>query len=407
VKLHHNALDKFRHKLYADLIYPHQCSTDRVLKYREFVKPGTQHFCWKECDVYSIPSEDLQQLFILDKDMINKLPIRVKSKDTWYTKKDDKQVTLIQEYASFKILPVKKVDLKEIIADFITPHSKPEEYELYIVLSFALLLGKGACWFSGNRAFGKSSVFKTMNYVFDNVIVKERPRTVPAFYKYIPADGVMVFDELSKKDAESAENIADVLNIMGDVNEPKVYMKTGGSAAFGTNVVKDITNCSTVCLFNLIEDYSPREKFAEFMFSNNEAIDRRFLKLRLSEGELDFKYFEEWSDYTAEGEERLRDYARTICWYKQNYRTEVEDTLLQAGLIYMKDKYKQTHYATMRLFLSVMSIYWKEDPAKFQKGMYLLEKWIKNYRNAISNNEMVDAKAATVFDKFEDVKDVI
>jgi hypothetical protein len=374
------------------------------MKYREFYLPtdiGTKSM---ECDLYMLPNGDVNELYALSKDQIASLPIKVKKRSLYYLNREDKACFIVEEYASFKITSRKEMELKEAITPFIFKHENAEEYEVYVVLDFALLIGKGAVWKSGIPAYGKSSILKTMNKVFGSVPVVERVKTVPAFYKYIPEDGIMVIDEMAKKDAESSENLLYALNILGDVNEEILRMNTGGSSAFGTNVPKNIRNCSTVCIMNRLCDYESKDKFAEYMFSNNAALDRRFLKIKVSDTRIDMNQFSEWREYNDEEAEYLRKIIRTIQYYKDNYKKERNEKMVSNAFKYAEGKYQKTHIETVRLLFDIFSIYCKDDIVKFSRMIEVLFNMIKAYSDALrlGDDEYVQPSEKSVFETYKD-----
>jgi hypothetical protein len=412
IKLHHQALIDHRNSLYYGLIYPNHVNTaDRVVKYREFyeVEDGRKVYTESsdgkqklkiysmECDIYCLPNGGFNELYALSKEQIDKLPIKIRPNGTkpMFLRKEDRACNIVEECASFRIAPAKLMELKELAQAFISPHSQPEEYELYVITALSMLLGRGACWISTNPAFGKSGLLKTFNMLFDGVPVNERVRTVPAIYKHIPEDGILVIDEMAKKDSESSENLLYALNIIGDVNESRIVMNTGGSAAYGTNVPKSLRNTSIMCLMNRVSDYETPEKFAEFMFSNNAALDRRFLKLRPMDGNLDMGYFSDWKNYTPEEKEYLKQMAKTIAYYKPHivdgqyvagYKLEANQKMVSNAIAHGErtQAFQRTHIATVRLILEVLSIYCKDDYIKFSTMSERLYAWIKRYNDMIS-----------------------
>lgn len=411
IKLHHQALIDFRNSLYYGLIYPNHVNTaDRVVKYREFyeVEDGRKIYTESsdgkqklkiysmECDIYCLPNGGFNELYALSKEQIEKLPIKIRPNGSkpMFLRKEDRACNVVTECASFRINPLKEMELKELANTFISPHSQPEEYELYVITALSMLLGRGACWISTNPAFGKSGLLKTFNMLFDGVPVNERVRTVPAIYKHIPDDGILVIDEMAKKDSESSENLLYALNIIGDVNESRIVMNTGGSAAYGTNVPKSLRNTSIMCLMNRVCDYESPDKFAEFMFSNNAALDRRFLKLHPQEGNLDMSYFSEYKPYSDADKEFLRKMARTIAYYKPHlvdgvyvagYKLEANQKMVSNAIAHGErtNAFQPTHIATVRLILEVLSIYCKDDYVKFSSMSERLYSWIKRYKQMI------------------------
>lgn len=412
MKLIHKELEKFRGDLYDNLIYSHHCmSKNKTLSREEFYDIDPKVISDViVCDYYGVSDGDITTKYALDEPMIRSLPIRVIACKKLHSKTNNDLIHFPNEWKSFKVVPLKMHELKDIIPHFISPHTQPKDYELYVVLAFASLIGKCSFWVSTNHAFGKSSIFKTLNYVFDNVPVVERPRTVPSFYKYIPEDGVLVLDELSKKDSESSENVLFALNVMGDVNEPVLRMNTGGSAQYGTNIPKSLRNCSTVCIMNRKWDYKSEDQFAEYMFSNNKALDRRFLKFKPNDGQLDISYFTAYEPYNESHRKLLIEFAKTIAWYKPHYdkskgewvcgyKLDLDPKLVKAGLDYTQGKYQQTHFESMKLIIEILSIYCKGDPVKFGAMLDLLLTWITNYKTMLTLDE--PPQVPVTFQKYE------
>lgn len=415
IKLHHKSLDRFHKKTFEGLIFHNNGATsDRVIRYREFFHPSQDKITSSECDLFILPDGEVNELYALTRQQIEALPIKVKEKKQFFLNREDKACYLVSEYASFKITPIKEMELFDLVQPFIMKHSNPDEFEVFAVINMALLLGKGAVWISGNRAYGKSSIFKTMNKVFGSVPVRERVKTVPAFFKYIPEDGIMVIDEMAKKDAESSENLLYALNIMGDINEDVLNMNTGGSAAFGTNVPKSLRNCSTVCIMNKLCDYESKDKFAEYMFSNNIALDRRFLKLKVSDSQIDMAQFGDWKDYTDEEMDYLRKMVRTAQYYRPHrtesgwrvgYKLEANQKWVENAFKYAKDKYQQTHIETIRLFFEVFSVYAKNDYVKFSSMVETLFKMIEAYQKMVNEYDDSESESTQEF-KMQDTTKV-
>jgi len=307
IPLHINALNQWKDEMYSTLVYPHHCATKGTLIRREFyTEDGYAQTSKKEversfeCDYYVLRNSEIGDKYCLTEEMIRNLPIKVIKTEKLFDRKSDEVVWYPLEYKTFKIVPERLLSLKDVVQPFIHKHANQKEYEQHVVTAFASYIFRFNYWISSVRAYGKSSIFKTIGLVFDNCEVREGVETVPAFYKFIPSDGTMVLDELKKKDTTAAEEIWYVLNQAGDKGNNILRMKTGGSPKHGTHVPKNITNCSFVCLFNRLEDYTTKAKFAEFMFDNNASLGRRYLKFKLSDTKLDLEQFSNPETLTTE-----------------------------------------------------------------------------------------------------------
>ena len=406
IKLHLSALEQHKRALFENLLYPfHRASRDGTLTRREFyteeslARNGNKdpEYAY-ECDIYVKYTNNSGVKYVLVKDMIDKLPIRVKETEKMYDKKTGDVVYLPTEWNTFRIIPEKKYELRDIIQPFIFDHSNPKLYEMYVVTAFACLIGRVPLWVSGYRAFGKSSVFQTMDFVFNKVPVVESPNTVPAFYRHIPDTGIMVLDEMTRKDTDSAYNIHYILNLAGNTANTNVQVQTGGSAAYGTNVPKDVWNCSFVCLMNLYEDYSSKDKFAEYMFHNNVSLDRRYTKIRIDSGELDLKQFAEWAPYSVAEKAILINMAKSIEWYKPHYNHTTKE--FECGLDVELDhkvyallretydgRYKNTHEVGITWILKTFCVYNNNvyKDALLMTDMFM--ECMKAYKTALIDND--------------------
>lgn len=405
IKLHSDPLKQHKTAMWSTLIYPiHKTSKDGTLVRREYYTEDSlkEHgdktpIAAYMCDYYVKFGSDGSKKYILTDDMIRKLPIRVKSATELIDKKTHEIVYLPTKWNTFRIIPVREMSLHSVVQPFLFQNSEPELYEFYVVTAFAALVGKCPIWISGYRGFGKSSVFKTMDLVFDKVPLVESPNTVPAFYKHIPDTGIMVLDEMTRKDSDSAYNIHYILNLAGEPSNSKVQVQTGGSAAHGTNVPKDTTNCSFVCLMNLYEDYDKKFTFAEYMFHNNVSLDRRYLKLRIAKGELDISQFSNWEPYTPEDKAELIKMAKTIEWYKPHYNqtkgewvcglTEEHDPdQVTRGFKRMGDSAQNTHRKTHDWLLKTYSVYSQGDDEVFNRLVDTLVFCMQDYKNVLRDD---------------------
>jgi hypothetical protein len=398
VPIHTKSLNAWKDEMYSTLVYPHHCATKGTLVRREFYTEAGYMMSGKkecersfECDYYVIRNSDIGDKYCLTEEMIRNLPIKITSSEKLFDRKSDEVVYFPTTYKTFKIVPERKMHLRELIAPFIHKHASPKEYEQHIVTAFATYIFRINIWKSGFRGFGKSSIYKTMGLVFDNCEVREGVETVPAFYKYIPSEGTMVLDELKKKDNESAEEIWYVLNQAGDKSNETLRMKTGGSPRHGTHVPKNIKNCSFVCLFNRLQDYTSPSKFAEFMFNNNISLERRYLKFKLSDTQLDLAQFSSVSELTEEHRKTIIDMNKTLRWYMPHYdretfsvrcglKEECDLNFVEKSLKQLGEAYDLEHHDSLLHLCMVYYVYCKQDYVRYMEMMEQLATWILDYK---------------------------
>jgi len=408
IKLHHSALDIYHQEKYEELIYPHhRASKTGNLMLSEFYMPDDRDkFACKtlKCLFYTKVEGDISKTYALTKDMIEKLPIKITKPIEMVDKKSDKIVYIpdgtCKSWKGFRYLPEKIYNLYDLIQPTIPKHTCDSEIELLCIIAHALFIGRGACWISGQPTSGKTSIFETLNKVYDNVPVIERPKTVPAFYRYIPEDGILVLDETSKKDSEAAFNIQYALNIHADMGKTILRMNTGGSSAYGTNVPKKLRNSSCVCICNRKFDYNDMFKFIHYMFPNNPAMHRRFLALRMPDGEVDMAQFDDWTKYSKSDDKILVNMNKSMLWYKPHkvdgkyvagYEQECNDVWVNEILEEHKERFKQSHRATIKLILRTFSIYHRHCKAKFKVLCMRLFQWIDNYNIMVATDGISEA----------------
>jgi len=271
-KYHLEVLNAHSQKLYNDLIYEHNI-TSESLKEIEFEegKTGRGYFALK----------DKQKYFIEEK-IVKEMPIKLGTDNMELIYKDDVVIKPINP-TKFKIVPHHRMTTKSLITS-IAPftHTQPNHLTLFKIVGVAAYIGRTYICFSSKSHFGKSSFFDVLHALTDKCPVF-KPRSVPGLLNKLNVTGNIVFDEAQGCRTDVREIMEEISQFVG--GGKSVYIN-GAMKAKNTKVWYDTHLQSITYLYNNVDHYkNPGKDYFEFMFNNNKAIDNRFLKLKM-EGEL-------------------------------------------------------------------------------------------------------------------------
>ena len=175
-------------------------------------------------------------------------------------------------------------------------------------------VGKTFMGICSQSEFGKSSIFEIMHSITQKSPVFQ-PRSIPGILQQITGDGNMVFDEVHKSNAET-KNCMENYTLQVAGNKP-VYIN-GAMKSANTKARYDVAQQSITYLYNLKEYYSNSEEFFDCLFSNNQAIDSRLLKIKL-DGKL-LELFDKNFDMEKAAQENKMFYmkiAKHLLWLKK------------------------------------------------------------------------------------------
>lgn len=259
--------------MYSKLIHEHNLSST-TLKIIEFT------------DEQGYPLQPIEGFFAvkdrtkywIDKDLISELPLKA-GKDVQRLSYKEDIVLRPMNPAKFRILPEQKFNIRMMIDEFVSfEHTHPKDWQLLKFIALAGMVGRTYICVSSPSEFGKSSIFDVMHYLTDKCPVF-KPRSIPGVLNHINSTGNLVFDETHECKKE-------VLNII----EEFALQIAGGKSIYINGALKsaktrDRYNCcnqSITFLYNDVGNYKdPKKEYFEYIFSNNKAIDTRFLKVKL------------------------------------------------------------------------------------------------------------------------------
>lgn len=262
----------------------------------------------------------------LDEKLYDLLPIRLGDNNEDMTNKEDVIIRPLNPIP-FKITPKHTMELRTLVDEFAPfEHSHPEHWKL---LKFIALMGFVSRTFicvASKSHFGKSSLYDLIHYLTDKSPVF-KPRSVPGVLNQINEIGNMVFDETHRCKKEVRDIIEEfALQIGGGKS---LYI----NGALKSKNTKSQYNCvlqSITFLYNNTDNYNnPEKDYFEYIFSNNKAMDDRFLKVKV-EGILTEKFTKDFDMPKIAEENRM-------------YYIKVAKELLYLQQLKHENKYKRRY----------------------------------------------------------------
>ena len=305
---HHSA------ELYSSLIYEHDLSSNN-LKEVEFeksdnfggrlgIKPIRGYFANKN-----------KRKYFIEEQFVTELPLKIGNNNSELLDRDDVIIRPLNP-AAFRIKPEPVIPVREMIDNFAPfEHSNPPDLLVLKFVTFASIIGKTFVCLATTSSFGKSSFFDLINYITDKCPVF-KPRSVPGILNHINGDGNMVFDETHR----CKKDVRDIIEEFAlQIGGGKSTYINGALKSANTKQQYDCRNQSITFLYNLVSNYTdPEKEYFEFIFSNNKAIDDRFLKFRL-DGALTEKFRKNFNIPKTANDNKMYyvGYAKTIKYLQQ------------------------------------------------------------------------------------------
>jgi hypothetical protein len=251
--------------------------------------------------------------YFIDKSILKELPIRVRDTEEMLYKED--VVFIPTNPVRFRIVPELKMDMRQMI-DYFCPftHTQEQQWLLMKIIAIASMIGKTFVCVATEPAFGKSSIFNVVHSLTDKVPVF-KPRSIPGVLSKITGDGNMVFDEIQECKKDVKDIIEDVaLQVAG--NQPEYI--NGALKSKNTKSRYDCSLQSITFLYNDVSCYkNPQKSYFEYIFTNNKAMDDRFLKLRMN-GILTEKFDRRFNVVKTAEDCRVKyiDFVKSLEYYK-------------------------------------------------------------------------------------------
>jgi hypothetical protein len=370
----HNAI------MFDTLIYPFNITTETAKKFTFEDQDGSElreqkgYLALKEID-------GKKQKYFIPDEIYSQLPVRINQAEEIYLKDSTRAKSIIIKPTSitpFRIRAEKCFNSTKEFVDTILPfqHTNPEAWTLNKMIAIMGYVGKTFVCECSKSEFGKSSV-----YIFMDAITKKspvfQPRSVPGTLAQITSDGNMVLDEIHECEASVKKIIENMALQLGGGSPTYI---NGAMKATGTKARYDVSRQSMTFLYNVYQNYKdPEKEFFDFIFSNNVALDSRFLKLKL-DGVLLEKFDKDFN--MVEVAERNKMFymkiAKHLLWLKnlkeQNPNSE-EDFKPTVQLVELKGRRK----IVFDEIVWIINQY-AETQEEFDKYYNILEQSIIDYR---------------------------
>jgi len=308
-----DVLGSHNNKLYATLLYERELQSNN-LKEVEFENTEKEALIFR-----GYFANKNRRKYWIDEEILKHLPIRIGEQNQELVNKEDVVIRPLNP-TPFKITPEKKYSTKELIDNFAPfKHSNPLMWTLAKILAMSGFVCRTYVCISSESAFGKSSIYDLIHFLTDSSPVF-KPRSVPGVLNHINGNGNMVFDETHRCKKEVRDIIEEfALQIGGG----KTTYINGAMKSGGTKSKYDCTLQSITFLFNNTTNYeNPLKDYFEFIFSNNKAINDRFLKVKL-DGVLTEEFNKEFDiEGTAEANKMTYiNYAKTLLFLQHQKQT--------------------------------------------------------------------------------------
>ena len=274
-------LGKHSELMYSTLIHKSNISSEnlRIIEFEEigstseFDRPITTlrgYFAKKEYKEQNVK-------YWIDEEVFPHLPIKAGNIVEELKHGEDVVIRPLKP-TPFKIIPEKTMSVKQLIDGFVPfNHSHPDQWTLMKIVALSSFISRTYICIASKSSFGKTSIYDCLHFLTDKTPVF-KPRSVPGVLNQITGNGCMVFDEVHMCKREILMVIEDFdLQIGGG----KVIYFNGALKSAHTKSRYDCNGQSITHLYNTTDQYkNPGKEYFDFIFSNNKALDDRFLKLK-------------------------------------------------------------------------------------------------------------------------------
>lgn len=346
---------------------------DDLVKERNFTYQNKEYHMWvarKDKKEYLIKNEDAQRLPL----KVTKEEIINDGNNIWH---------FVKKSSHVGFSPHRHYSFRQLVDALAEPqHSNRQHQKLSWLIALASQLQRVNVRKCSNIEFGKDSTYVTLAYLTNQVGVFNKPRTM-AKLEYGLMFRTLMVNELVPNKEEERHSMNDFLLNIGGLSPS--YAKTSRVSA-GTKENYDISKFSLVVCYNTLQEISERDKqnYFDFVFGSN--VLSRFMPFKFS-GKLSQEQFRNSAAYTEDVDKELLKIARTIEWYKQNFKQEIKPFGLNLKALNLGSERQETTF--MRI-AEIISLY-ADTEAEWQEFVkVLLECYYSYHRMVHGNNRLVD-----------------
>ena len=384
-RFHLDVVSEHAISLFNDLINKHNVHSG--LKEMNFIDKYEMEIAEKGFFAKKEFKEVERKYFIKNADRYN-MPFKVKAFDEVKLKTAGGYdiVMIPNTITPFKINPEQMMNPR-ILIDTLAPfeNSNQDEYTLLKIVAITGFCAKIFIVNSSIPEFGKSSIYELLHYLTDKSPVF-KPRSIPGVLHHITESGNMVFDEISKK--QEVKDIMEEFSLM--IGGGKNQYINGAKKASGMKQTYDCSNQSITYLANEFQHYSnPEKEFFDYCFTNNPAMDSRFLKLKFT-GKMTERFDKEFNiKQVAEDNKMLYiNITKTLLWLSDVYKENKYDRRYKTNspvAISLNGRRLQ-NYESITLLIDMYCV----DQVEYDKFVKVLDNSIINYKTMLPIKQEVD-----------------
>ncbi len=396
-KWHNDTLSTHSTNMFETLLHQHNLITDSVKAFtfqdenENETNPLRGYLALKE-------TNGKKHKYFLEETHYDNLPVRMDDCTELYLKDSSTRKSIIQypnKITPFRVKPQQTFPTTKTFIDELAnfEHSKPNQWTILKICAVMGYVGKTFLGISSPPETGKSSIFEILHSLTKKSPVFQ-PRSVPGILAQVSRDGNIVFDEVHQSNNETKRCMENfTLQVAG--NKP-VYIN-GAMSAKNTKAKYDVSYQSITFLYNTFKNYkNPQDEFFDNIFSNNDAIDSRILKIKF-EGKLLERFNKDFN--IIEVAEANKMYymrvAKMLLWLK-----------VQKILHKYVRKWAYTPHITLkgRKRLIFEELTWLIDMYCDSQGEYdllvlELETCIASYKNEELKQQVIEAEKVLLFDE--------
>lgn len=364
---------QFKHNRVGRLVI----TFDELKKERYFEDNDGQKHCW-------IAHKDKKDYVLLKED-VEDLPIKIL--DTKIINDNKAVFHFISKCSKIGFMAHKQYEFRDLINKFFdVKHTNPNHFVLLKIIAFASYISRINIRICSNMELGKDGTFEVLNYLTNKIKIASKPDTKAKFDFIIQCaspEGVAVLNELIPKNPEQKYAFIDCLLELGSLKN--AYEKgSRGSSSWGSKDTINVYNTSLVIFYNRLEDVAENDKLNYFDFIYGKQVLERYFSIKLN-GRIDISQFNDDGDLAIEEDNELLGIARSIEWWKQNYKGHLNPFKVDITHLSLSERQEYT-FKVICAFLSLYSL----NEQELNEWVNLLVQCHYDYKSMISQNSLLD-----------------
>ena len=320
---------------------------DDIIRERLILNNNNELHCWI--------AKKNKRFYLIEQEFVKELPI--KANKTQLHKEGKDVFHFISDFDSLQFEPKKYYEFNELADRFFdVGHSKPLHFLLAKLIAFASHFSRVNARLCAPIEFGKDGIFEVLNYLTNSAVVLDEPESIPRV-KSAMNSSILVLNEIIAT-GEFATVFKKIYMSLGS-RKPSYYPPKLGKD--GSSVPIDVSNLSFITCYNRLDEISEKDKgnYFDFVFGKNTI--KRYIPFLFS-GKLDMRFIRTPINYNLDVDDELLKMARTMEWYRQNYKKELKPYSVDLSKLPLYDREKES-------FLDIVDCInlYSKDEAQFKQ----------------------------------------